>query len=270
MPVPRSRFGNDAKIETELIWHGPNLKPASVLVERRNALVRSRRSRESDILSHHLQSSDSTFEMIADPVRAPEVMDLGEQLRSWRFYDDFRTDRESPSVDTRTPVLAQDGGDLAAALQTIREVGDGAALEQAVTDGSPGAPVQIESPHGRFLLAMKQHGLLRPLGVAELSDGTLRFLLPCAALLTPRPPQLMVLNEPESSLHPDLLPALARLIGVAATRAQTVVVSHSPRLIAALQDEQGCSALRLEKELGETRIVGQQSLDAAPWAWATR
>ena len=100
MPVPRSRFNNDAKVKTELIWHGPNLKPASVLVERRNALVRIRRNRESDVLSHHLQSSDSTFEMIADPVRAPEVMDLREQLRSWRFYDDFRTDRESPRVDT--------------------------------------------------------------------------------------------------------------------------------------------------------------------------
>ncbi|HXE06473.1 MAG TPA: AAA family ATPase [Acidobacteriaceae bacterium] len=46
--------------------------------------------------------------------------------------------------------------------------------------------------------------------------GTLRFLLWTAALLSPRPPELMVLNEPETSLHPDLLPALARLIAGAA------------------------------------------------------
>ena len=56
---------------------------------------------------------------------------------------------------------------------------------------------------------MQQHGLLRPLKAAELSDGTLRYLLWIAALLTPRPPGLLVLNEPETSLHPDLLPALA-------------------------------------------------------------
>ena len=59
---------------------------------------------------------------------------------------------------------------------------------------------------------MSQPGLLRPLKAAELSDGTLRYLLWIAALLSPRPPELLVLNEPETSLHPDLLPALARLI----------------------------------------------------------
>ena len=49
---------------------------------------------------------------------------------------------------------------------------------------------------------MRQHGLLRLLRAAELSDGTLRYLLLVAALLTPRPPPLLVLNEPETSLHP--------------------------------------------------------------------
>ena len=65
---------------------------------------------------------------------------------------------------------------------------------------------------------MSQHGLLRPLSAAELSDGPLRYLLWIAALLTPRAPALMVLNEPETSLHPDLLGALARLISKAAER----------------------------------------------------
>ncbi|KRP58087.1 hypothetical protein TU79_21505 [Pseudomonas trivialis] len=46
-----------------------------------------------------------------------------------------------------------------------------------------------------------------------MSDGTLRYLLLIAALLTPRPPSMMALNEPETSLHPDLLPALAGVRG---------------------------------------------------------
>ncbi len=58
---------------------------------------------------------------------------------------------------------------------------------------------------------------------AELSDGTLCFLLWAAALLTPRPPELMVLNEPETGLHPNLLPALARLIVAAAKHTQIIV-----------------------------------------------
>ena len=89
---------------------------------------------------------------------------------------------------------------------------------------------------GYFEIEMRQHGLLRSLGAAELSDGTLRYLLLVAALLSPRPPPLMILNEPETSLHPDLLPALARLIAEASRQSQIIVVSHAAPLVSALQD----------------------------------
>jgi predicted ATPase len=91
-----------------------------------------------------------------------------------------------------------------------------------------------------------------------------------AALLTPRPPRLMVLNEPETSLHPDLLPALGRLIGVAAASTQIIVVSHASRLIAALRSDSNCLSIQLEKELGETKIVGQGRLDVPAWRWLSR
>jgi predicted ATPase len=56
---------------------------------------------------------------------------------------------------------------------------------------------------------MHQRGVLRPFEAKELSDGTLRCLLLVTALLSPRPPEIMILNEPEASL-PSLLEALAR------------------------------------------------------------
>lgn len=76
-----------------------------------------------------------------------------------------------------------------------------------------------------------------------------------AALLTPRPPPLIVLNEPETSLYPDLLPALARLITRAAESTQVWVVSHASRLISALEEPEQCNSLRLEKNLGQTQVV---------------
>jgi predicted ATPase len=115
---------------------------------------------------------------------------------------------------------------------------------------------------GRFALEMSQYGLLRPLSAAELSDGTLRYLLWIAALLTPRPPTLMVLNEPETSLHPDLLGALARLIAKAGERTQVVVVTHAPHLISSLEEQPGCHSIKLEKTFGETVIVGNNQLHA--------
>jgi predicted ATPase len=116
---------------------------------------------------------------------------------------------------------------------------------------------------------MQQHGLLRPLKTAELSDGTLRYLLWVAALLTPRPPGLLVLNEPETSLHPDLLPALARLIAQTARRSQVVVVSHAPPLIDALQQLPECHSITLEKTFAETRLTGEEHRGTS-WQWPTR
>ena len=211
---------------------------------------------------------DSMLTRIADPQRAPEVLTVRETIRAWRFYDHFRVDAEapirSPQLGTRTPTLANDGRDLGPALQTIREIGDDEALDRTIQDAFPGSVLEIEHSEGRFSIGLKQPGMLRALSAAELSDGTLRFLLWAAALLTPRPPPLMVLNEPETSLHPDLLPALARLIVEASKQSQLWVVSHSARLIAALEETGSCNSLRLTKDMGETQIVGQGLIERRP------
>ena len=78
---------------------------------------------------------------------------------------------------------------------------------------------------------------------------------------------MMVLNEPETSLHPDLLPALARLITRASQHTQVWVVSHARRLIAVLQQDADCNCIVLEKNLGQTEVVGQRLLDQPAWHW---
>lgn len=103
---------------------------------------------------------------------------------------------------------------------------------------------------------------------AEMSDGTLRFLLLATALLTPRPPELLVLNEPEGSLHPSLLPHLAELIREAATRTQVVVVTHAEPLVRALRGD--ATLIELEKIGGETRVHGQLRFEGPNWSWPKR
>jgi predicted ATPase len=235
LPPPRetSAFNQDPEIKRECIWAAPVFRPASLLLDRRSALVRVRtESGGWDEVSRDLARFDSVLARLTDPQRTPEVIALRDQIRSWRFYDHFRTDADAPArqtqIGTYTPVLDDDGRDLAAALQTIREIGDAEALDEAVGDAFPGTTLSIRHDRGRFEIELRQHGLLRSLSAAELSDGTLRYLLLMAVMLTPRPPELMVFNEPETSLHPDLLPALARLIAKASVRSQVWVVSHSP------------------------------------------
>jgi predicted ATPase len=275
-PPPATMFQLDPRVKRECVWHGLIYRKASALVDRRNnfAWLATTKDEEPVMLTQHLSDTDSMLASIADPQRAPEMLAVRESLRSWRFYDHFRTDSESPArsaqIGTFTPVLHHDGSNLAAALQTILEIRSDEALATAIEDAFPGSRFHIKVQEGRFELQLQQHGLLRPLSAAELSDGTLRYLLWTAALLTPRPPELMVLNEPETSLHPDLLPALGRLILAAATQTQIIVVSHSQVLIEALAAAPLCKRLHLLKEFGETTLEGSTLFNTPKWIWPAR
>lgn len=275
VPVPRTLFGKDPEIKRESLWHGDTWHPRRAQVDRGGPLVRARDDQGRwQVLEQHLAPYDSMLTELADPTHAPEILLARDTLRSWRFYDHFRCDADAPArsaqVGVRTPVLANDGRDLAAAWQTIFEIGNDAALAEAVDDAFPGAEVNVHASDGRFELSFSQPGLLRPLHQAELSDGTLRYLLLIAALLTPRPPPLMVFNEPEMSLHPDLLPALGRLMLRYAAEHPLWVVSHAPALQDALLDDDTVNHIELEKPLGQTTICGQTELTRPNWSWPPR
>ncbi|WP_395069243.1 AAA family ATPase [Paraburkholderia silvatlantica] len=275
LPSSTSQFSLDPVIKRECIWSGPILRPSALLVDRQGPTIRIRdASGDWTTLVQPVASFDSMMTEYADPRSAPEMIAVREQIRSWRFYDHFRTDEHASArqvqIGTHSPVLADDGANLAAALQTIREIGDGEALDTAIGDAFPGARVEIANHEGRFEVALRQEGLLRPLRGAELSDGTLRYLLLAAALLSPRPPGLLVLDEPETSLHPDLLPSLARLIARAARHSQVIVVSHAARLVAALEREAGSQSVVLERRLGATGFADPDALDVPAWKWPAR
>ena len=272
LPQPPAVFPRDPEIKAEAQWTGETLGRANMFAARNGPGVRIRGDTgEWRQAFGHLAPFDSMMTHCADPRDALDLLLLRERMRDWRFYDHLRTDREAPArrpqVGTYTPVLASDGADLAAAIETIRAIGEEAALSAAIVDAFPGGSIEIAETDGYFELAMRQHGLLRPLKAAELSDGTLRYLLLVAALLSPRPPSLMVLNEPETSLHPDLLAPLARLIVQAAKRSQVVVVTHAATLVSALAAAPDARQIVLEKQLGETLVS-----DGEPpaWTWPSR
>ncbi len=203
-----SAFALDPEIKSECIWAGARYRPAS-------ACWWSAPGRWCACAKvAGLAGTGPAHAELRQPVRpdrqrsaVPEVCQLRESIRRWRFYDHFRSDAEAPArqpqLGTRTPVLHHDGRDLAAALQTIREIGDPEALDAPSTMLSR-RRLHIDCCSRRTLCRGAAPGGLAAATcrAAELSDGTLRYLLLVAALLTPRPPSLMVLNEPETSLHP--------------------------------------------------------------------
>lgn len=213
-----------------------------------------------------VSTSESALSQLREPNLYPELAVVREEMSSWRFYHHFRTDPDSPirqpQIGIRTPVLSHDGSDLAAVLQTIREIGDAEALDEAVENAFPGSALQIDVDRERMLLRimMSVPGLNRSLDARELSDGTLRYLCLLGALLGPRPPSLMALNEPETSLHPDLLDPLGRLVAQAASRSQLWIATHSVRLAERIEAHSGEPAIRLALQDGETSLANRTML----------
>lgn len=276
LPQPsRSMFARDPEIKRECLWRGTDRRPGTLCADRRKQSLRCRgekgKWRDVDL---GMTTRNSMLAAYADPYAAPELILMREMLRSWRFYDTFRTDSDAParrpSVGTFTPIMSGDGSDLPAAFQTIIEIGDGGGLATAIDNAFPGSRVQIQATSVGMQLVLRQPGMLRELSAAELSDGTLRYLLLVAALLTPRPPELMVINEPENSLHPELIPALAKLILTAAEHSQVIVVSHHPKLVEALERDEICVPVHLEKQVGQTMLQGAGVLDQFGWKWPAR
>jgi len=276
LPQPsESMFDGDPEVKRECIWRGPTQVAKAMCADRHHRSIRCRGSQGAwQDIELRPSPQRSMLAEYSDPFAAPELLRLREFLRSWRFYDTFRADIDAPArraaVGTFTPVMSGDGSDLAAALQTIREIGDWRGLDQAIDDAFPGSRIAVVKTDVGLQLSLRQPGMLRELRAAELSDGTLRFLLWVAALLTPRPPELMVLNEPESSLHPDLIPALGRLILLAAEQSQLIVVSHHPALLRELESSDLCVPIRLDKRMGETILPGTPLSDQHGWKWPPR
>lgn len=214
-----------------------------------------------------IERSESVLAQLSDPRRYPELVALRAAFAGWRVHHHLRTDPDAPvrrpQPGLRTPVLSPDGSDLLAALHTIREEGDAPALEEAVRRALPQVArfEVLPDDEGRLRLELHVGGVQRPFGLQELSEGTLRYLALCAALLSPALPALLCLNEPEASLHPDLIAPLARLLLRASRSAQLWITTHSPALAAALAQGSGEPPLRLAVRAGRTVLAHGDGLD---------
>jgi predicted ATPase len=90
---------------------------------------------------------------------------------------------------------------------------------------------------GQVSMAWHDRAHSSPVFANEISAGTLRFLHLCTLLLSPEPPQVILLDEPEVSLHPHLLRLLADLLIQAADRSQIFVATHAAGLLRWLKPE---------------------------------
>jgi predicted ATPase len=260
IPYGLECFRNDPKIKQEEI--SVNYRGKTNIIMRRQGNMISAKNMDGRTIEYPLglQGIESVLSGLRDPQKFPELSELREEFLNWRFYHNFRKDFDSPlrqpQRSVMTTVLSHDGFDLAAALKTIEAIGQPGELSDAIEEAFPGARLFIEDEDAELSLTLEMPGINRPFDASELSDGTLQYLCILAALMTERPPSLMILNEPETSIHVDLYEPLAKLITHASKRTQIILTTHAQRLASFLKKHGDANVIELEKIDGETRIKG--------------
>lgn len=255
-------FPLEPQVKEETIVHHHGGRARKILERRGPAVFARDVDGEQSELGSELLASETALGSIEDVARFPDIYAIRQTLLDWRFYHEMRTDREAPlrqpCLAVTSPTLASDGSNLAAVFATLTHIRqDRTDLDGAIADAFPGAELVVPVP-GRaasFGIIFPDHPK-RVFEAGELSDGTLRYLALAGALLAYRLPAFVALNEPEASLHPDLLEPLARLIIRAAERTQIWLVTHSERLAAALAEEGNLKPFTVIKRDGETWIDG--------------
>ena len=251
-------FALEAMVKSEnLTLSGPRPVP---LMERKGPAIWARDHAGVRIQADQTLLSSETA--LAELRGYPEIDRVREMIAAWRFYHGFRTDAESPlrhpALAITAPMLDQNGANLAAVFATLRHIRqDSTDLDAALDQAFPGARLQVPMPERFASFAMTFPDMpKRAFAAHELSDGTLQFLALLGALLAYRLPPLIALNEPETSLHPDMLPALARIIALAAQRTQIWVVTHSTVLADALAEQTGIQPRQVIRQHGGTWLDG--------------
>lgn len=262
--VVSAAFATEAQVKAESLTLLKRGKPVT-LMERKGPTAWAR-------------DSDGKRAPVTDPLLAtetmlsslrggfPEIDAVRTVMANWRFFHSFRTDAGSPlrqpSLAVTSPTLNSDGSNLAAVFATLRHIRQETVdLDEAIAAAFPGARLWVPEPGQQASFAMTFPDMpKRQFGAHELSDGTLQFLALMGALLSYRPPPFIALNEPETSLHPALLPALAATIVKAAERTQVWVVTHSRELADAIAERCGVRPREVVRRDGATWIDGLNNL----------
>ena len=185
--------------------------------------------------------TESALSQVPRMFRRPE--DLRRTLSSFTQYHVLDVGPLAPvkmPQQLRPAMLpGENGQDLAPFLYNLRESDGGRyeAVEDALRAAFPGFeslgfPIVAA---GMVSMTWKERAFGNPIYMHQLSEGTLRFLWLVSLLQSPGLSAVTMIDEPEVSLHPELLALLADLMREAAGRTQIVVATHSDRLIRFLE-----------------------------------
>ncbi len=211
--------------------------------------------------------------LIAGPFGNPIVLAFRDRIASWGIYHDLHVDQEAPvrqaAVSRIEKHVSADGQNLIAVLHTLysssREFKNDVDMAMRTAFGEDFEDLSFPpAADQRVQLRLRWRSLKGTQSAADLSDGTIRFLLLLAILANPEPDSLIAIDEPEVGLHPGMLPIVAEFARQAADRSQVILTTHSPQLLDAFRDEPPTTTVARWKD-GETQLSVIEGEELARW-----
>lgn len=193
------------------------------------------------IMDKYVSETETLLSAASGPLMANHhITDYQREISGWRIYQDLHTDQNSdirkPTISQRELEVSSDGQNLVSVLHTLYETNRqfernlNNAMKVAFGDDFEKF-VFPPASDGRIQLRLRWKSLEREQSTADLSDGTLRFLFLITVLANPNPPTLIAIDEPETGLHPSMLPIIAELAADAAQKSQIIITTHSAELL---------------------------------------
>lgn len=206
------------------------------------------------------------------PKMYQEPENLRKKLASSTFYKAWELN-VAPTSPIRLPQALRpatlpgaNGEDLVSCLYYLRETDPDRfeLIEDTLAAAFPDFERLSFPPVAAGTLAMtwKDKNFSQPLYMHQLSEGTLRFLWLVTLLQSRDLTAVTLIDEPEVSLHPELLQLLAHVMREASQRTQLIVATHSDRLIRFLKPKE---VLVCDAEDGLTTMIWADSLDLEKW-----
>ncbi len=185
--------------------------------------------------------------LVAGPFSNPVLAGFRSTLSEWSIYHDIHVNQgatiRQAAVTRMDRRVAADGQNLIPVLHTLytgnrdfkRSIDD---AMRAAFSGDYEELVFPPAADQRVQLRVRWRSLRTEQSAADLSDGTIRFLLLLAILASPTPSELIAIDEPEIGLHPSMLPILAEHAAEAAEHTQVIITTHSTQLLDAFSEMQ--------------------------------
>lgn len=265
--IDHELLGNFSKVEAG------EMQAPFKLIERdpHHAVVYSIDSQRFEAPADTLLQEEALLAVAGGPFAANRFVDEFQKgLASWKIHQDFQTHGaaqiRSPQVARAETQVSADGQNLISVLHSLymgsrqfkKEVNK--AMRAAFGEDFEELLFPPDADH-RIQLQIRWRSLQRERSAADISDGTLRFLFLLAVLANPSPAPLIAIDEPETGLHPSMLPIVAEYAREAANKAQVILTTHSPEFLNAFGDDPPTTTV-VECRDGETvlRVVSGETL----------